>query len=176
MSAGDVLLDAEGNRMLDVGGNVMLDDGAGNVCCCGNGSGSGTLPPACDCAQLGTLSTSYHAAPAGFAACPQCDTPCSIAGEVWDGSLSNGGGDICQWGNSHSCDTTTDGLQLNVFLTLVTNEGDNCFWRLEVYCQQAGNYVLIWRGEKHTGGTPVGDYPQIIIAGCADGPASVTVS
>jgi len=176
MSIGDVLLDASGNRMLDAAGNVMLDDGAGNACCCGSGGGGNTTqPPACDCAQLGTLSSAYHAAPSSFASCPQCDTTCT-GGSVWDGALSNGGGAVCQWTNSHTCDTTSDGLELTVFLTLVTTEGSICFWRLEVYCQQDGSYVLIWRGEKYTGGTPAGAYPQVVIDGCAAGPASVTVS
>jgi len=175
MSAGDRLLDASGNRILDSAGNVMLDNGAGNTCCCGNGGGP-AQPPACDCAQHGTLASSYHASPASFAACPQCDTPCVVPGNAWDGVLSNGGNDGCQWSNSHTCDTTTDGLQLSAFLTLVTSEGAACFWRLEVYCQQDGSNVLIWRGEKRSGSTPMGDYPQVVIMGCSSGPESVTVS
>ena len=50
-----------------------------------------------------------------------------VAGSGWDGTLTNGGGQSCQWVNSHTCDTTSDGLQLNAFLTLVTTEGTACF-------------------------------------------------
>ena len=34
MAAGDILLDASGNRILDADGNVRLSDGVGDACCC----------------------------------------------------------------------------------------------------------------------------------------------
>ena len=149
MNTGDILLDTNGNRILDSSGNVMLDDGAGQHLLLRQ-------------RQQGRVNR-HHATAGSLARWPapimlrrlishrvQCDTPCQVSGEVWDGALTNGGGATCQWINSHTCDTTSDGLQLNAFLTLISTEGSTCFWRLEVYCLQAGSNVLIWRGEKHT--------------------------
>lgn len=38
MAAGDILLDADGNRLLDADGNFMLSNGVDDSCCCGGGS------------------------------------------------------------------------------------------------------------------------------------------